>query len=136
MNAAFWNLNLEILKVWCYCMLKKYYIIYHLWTGIIECKSCHTIKTLEQHIQSVTNQVCNVKKSPPTSFSLITSTNIGISSLKFLTFNFNLSATLVLNFKAIPSASPKLLNLNQKHPSKELLFLIKSFWNRGYDNFS
>ena len=62
-------------------------------------------------------------KKPPTSFSLITSTNIGISSQKFLTFNFNLSATLVLNFKAIPGASPKLLNLNEpKTPLKEVVF--------------
>ena len=26
---------------------KKYYINYHLWTGIIDCKSCHIIKTFE-----------------------------------------------------------------------------------------
>ena len=40
-------------------------------------------------------------KCRKSSFSLITSADIGISSQKFLTFNFNLSATLVLNFKAI-----------------------------------
>ena len=40
-----------------------------------------------------------------------------------MTFNSNFSAMLVLNFKTIPSASPKLLNLNQKHPSKKLFFL-------------
>ena len=34
--------------------------------------------------------------------------------------------TLVQNFKAIPSPSPKLLNLNQRHPTKKLLFLVKS----------
>ena len=47
MNVAFWNLNFEILKVWCYCMLKKCYIICHLWSGIIDCKPCHTIETFE-----------------------------------------------------------------------------------------
>ena len=57
-------------------------------------------------------------KKPPISFSLITSTNIGISSQNLLTFSFNPFATLLLNFKAIPSVSPKLLNLNQEHPSK------------------
>ena len=25
----------------------KYYIIHYLWTGIIDCKSCHTIETFE-----------------------------------------------------------------------------------------
>ena len=34
-------------------------------------------------------------KSPPTSFSSITSANIGISPQNFLTFSFNPCATLV-----------------------------------------
>ena len=38
---------------------------------------------------------------------------------KFLTFSFNSFAKLALNFKAMPSASPKLLNLDQEHPSKK-----------------
>ena len=63
---------------------------------------------------------------PPTSFSPVTSTNIGISPQNFLTFSFNSFATLVQNFKAIPRASPKLLNLNQDHPSKKVAFLVKS----------
>ena len=44
----------------------------------------------------------------------------------FLTFSFNLFATLVKNFKAISSASPKLLNLKQGYPSKKMVFLVKS----------
>ena len=43
--------------------------------------------------------------------------------LKLLNFSFNLFSTLI---KAIPSASPKLSNLNQGHPSKKLIFLVKS----------
>ena len=39
------------------------------------------------------------------SFSPVTSTNVGISPLNFLNFSFNPFATLVLNFKAILSAS-------------------------------
>ena len=35
------------------------------------------------------------KKTPPTSFSPVTSTNVGISLQNFLTFNFNTFATLV-----------------------------------------
>ena len=35
------------------------------------------------------------KKAPPTRFSLVTSTNIGTNSQKFLTFTFNPFATLV-----------------------------------------
>ena len=35
------------------------------------------------------------KKDPPTSFSPVTSTNVGISLQNFLTFSFNPFATLV-----------------------------------------
>ena len=59
------------------------------------------------------------KKMPPTSFPPVTSTNVGISPKNFLTFCFNFFATLVQNFKAISSASSKLLNLNQEHFSKK-----------------
>ena len=45
----------------------------------------------------------------------------------------NFFATLMLNFKAIPSASPNLLNLNQEHPSKN--FSVKSLKTWVYDNF-
>ena len=41
--------------------------------------------------------------------------NVETSPKNFLTFNFNPFAT-----KAIPSVNPKLLNLNQAHPSKNL----------------
>ena len=61
---------------------------------------------------------------PPTSFSRVTSTNVGFGPKNFLTFSFNPFATLVQNFKFVPSASPKLLNLN--HPSKKVIFLVKS----------
>ena len=53
------------------------------------------------------------KSPPPTSFSPVTSTNVRFGPPKFLTFSFNPFATLVQNFKFAPSASPKLLNLNQ-----------------------
>ena len=52
------------------------------------------------------------KKAPRTSFSPVTSTNVGFGPQNFLTFSFNPFATLVQNFKFVPSASPKLLNLN------------------------
>ena len=54
------------------------------------------------------------KKAPPTSFSPVTSTNVASSPQNFHPF-----ATLVYNFKAIPGASPKLLNLNQDHPPQK-----------------
>ena len=66
------------------------------------------------------------QKGPPTSFFPVTSTNIGIGPYNFLTFSFNPFATLMQNFKFVPIASPKLLNLNQDHPSKKAIFLIKS----------
>ena len=40
--------------------------------------------------------------------------------------SFNLISTLVWIFKAIPSVNPQLLNLNQDHPSKKVVFLVKS----------
>ena len=58
------------------------------------------------------------KNVHPTSFPPVTSTNVGMSPKNLLTFSFNPFATLVLNFKSKPSASLKLLNLNEKHPSK------------------
>ena len=36
-----------------------------------------------------------IKKTPPTSFSPVTSTNVGISPQNFLTFSYNLFGTLV-----------------------------------------
>ena len=65
-------------------------------------------------------------KSPPTSFFPVTSTNVGIRPQIFLTFSFNTFAILLKNFKFAPSASPKLLNFNQDHPSKKVVFLVKS----------
>ena len=64
--------------------------------------------------------------APATSFPPVTSTNVGFGSQKFLTFSFNPFATLVQNFKFLPRASPKLLNLNQDHLSKKTIFLVKS----------
>ena len=67
-----------------------------------------------------------VQKDLPTSFSPITSINVGTNPQKFLTFSFDSFATLLYNFKVIPSASPKLLNFNQDHFSKKMDFLVKS----------
>ena len=68
------------------------------------------------------------KSPPPTSFSPVTSTNVGFGSQNFLTFSFNPFATLVQNFKLVPSASPNLLNLDQDHPSKKWFF-----WSNPYN---
>ena len=54
------------------------------------------------------------KKAPP-----VTSTNLGFGPQNFLTFSFDPFATLVQNFKFVPGASPKLLNLNLDHLSKK-----------------
>ena len=50
------------------------------------------------------------------SFSTVTSTNVGFGPKNFLPFSFNPFATLVQSFRFVPSATPKLLNLNQDHP--------------------
>ena len=57
--------------------------------------------------------------SHPTSFSPVTCTNVEIYSQNFLTFDFYRFVILVLNYKAKPSASPKLLNLNQDNSFKK-----------------
>ena len=61
----------------------------------------------------------------PTSFSSVTSGNVGISPQNFLTFYLSTFATLVSNFKFLPSFNPKLLNLKQDHPSKKATFPVK-----------
>ena len=48
--------------------------------------------------------------------------NVGVSPQDYLTFSFNPFATVLTNFKAIPSASPKLLNLNHDGTSKKWFF--------------
>ena len=63
----------------------------------------------------------------PTSFSPVTSTNVGFGPQNFRTFSFNPFATLSQNLKLVPSASPKFLNLNQDHPSKKAVFLVNSY---------
>ena len=58
------------------------------------------------------------KQVPPTSFSPVTSTNVGLGPQNFQTFSLNPFATLVQNLKFVPSHSPTLLNVNGDHPSK------------------
>ena len=67
------------------------------------------------------------QKSCPTSVSAVTSTNVGTNPKNFLTFSISPFSTLVWIFKVIPNASPKLLNLNQDHPSKKCFF-----WSNPY----
>ena len=69
------------------------------------------------------------QKGPPTSFSPVTSSNVGFGPQNFLTFSFNPFGTLVQIFKFAPSASHKSLNLNQDYPSKKAIFLVKSLKN-------
>ena len=68
------------------------------------------------------------QNSRPTSFSSVTSTNVGISPQNFPSKRvLNPFATLVSNVKFIPNTSPKVLTLNQEHPSKNWLF-----WSTSY----
>ena len=64
---------------------------------------------------------------PPTSFLPVISTNVGIGQQNLLTFSFNPFATLMQNFTFVPSASPKLLNLNQDHSSKKRFFSSNAY---------
>ena len=66
------------------------------------------------------------KKTLPHQFTPVTSTNVGISLKNCLTFDFNPFDRLVQKFKFVTGASYKFLNLNQDHPSKKAVFLVKS----------
>ena len=73
---------------------------------------------------------------PPVTFiSPVTSTNVRISPQNILLFIFSPLVTLVENFKAISSASPKLSNFNQNDLLKTLIFLDKHdhIWNIMWD---
>ena len=59
-------------------------------------------------------------KRPQDQVFYSTSRKVGTSLQNFLTVSFNIFATLVLNFKFMPSDSPKLFNLNQDNPSKKM----------------
>ena len=79
-------------------------------------------------------------KEPPLSssinFPVFTSTNVRISPIILSEFHYQLFCqTCVKLIKAITSVSPK-LNLNQEHPSKILVFLVKPLYNWFHDNFS
>ena len=56
------------------------------------------------------------EKDPSYQFFPCNFNKLRISSQNFLTLSFNHFAILVKTFKAIPSANPKLLNLNLAHP--------------------
>ena len=58
----------------------------------------------------------------PTGFPPVSSTNVEICLQNILTSCFNRFDALLENVEAIPSASPKFLNLNQEHPSKNCFF--------------
>ena len=65
----------------------------------------HGMKNFNYAIDHILHQIFNIyinpiqdgggQRSPPTSFSPVTSTNVGISPQNFLTFSFNPFATLV-----------------------------------------
>ena len=71
---------------------------------------------------TLTRYRMGVQKGPHASFSSLISTKVGISPKNFLTFCFN----LIVPF----------LNLNKDYSSKELIFLVKSLYSWGYNNFS
>ena len=72
------------------------------------------------------HQNASPHSSISTSFSPVAFTNVGIRPKNFLTFSFNPFVTLLRKFKAIPSASPTLLNLNPEYHSKNGKIFIKS----------
>ena len=69
------------------------------------------------------------KRSPLPVFPLQLLQMWELVSKTFRLLVLTLFSALVYISKAIPSASPKLLNLNQDPPSKKMFFLVKSLQN-------
>ena len=118
-----WNRISESVKEGSWCKIIKH----EYWNrecGISFAKTQHWFQ-YHDGLSLSPNFSCK-KPPPPTSFSPVTSTKVGFGPRNFLTFSFNTFAPLVQNFKFVSSASPKLLNLKQDHPSKKAIFLVKS----------
>ena len=64
------------------------------------------LSQLLQYLNPIQDVGEGAAKRPTTSFSHVTSTNLGLGPKNFLTFSFKPFATLVQNFKFVPSASP------------------------------
>ena len=62
------------------------------------------------------------KKPPLISVPPVTSTEVRIGPQNFLAFSFNPIVKQVYNFITTSIARPKLLNLNQEHKSKIIIF--------------
>ena len=63
------------------------------------------------------------QKAPLTSsFSPVTSANMGIISQNFLTFSSNPFVILMQNFKTITSPSPQIIKLEPRAPVKKVGF--------------
>ena len=86
---------------------------------------CFAIKRIK--INPIQDRRGGGQKGPPTSFSPVTSTKVGLGPQNFVTFSFNPFPTLVQNFKCVLSASPELLDLNQGRSSKKYFF-----WSNPY----
>ena len=74
------------------------------------------------------------KKAPPTSFSSVTSGNVGISPKNFLTFSFNPFATLVLK-KVCTWCQSRITELKPRPPLQKSGFSGHYNVIRVYDNF-
>ena len=104
---------------------------HHFFTGIKIRKFCYIAKC-RYRIHFDTEfltflTLFRIGEALPTSFFPVTSTNVGFRPQNFLTFSFKPFFTLVQNFKFVPSTSPKLLDLNQDHPSKK-----RFLWSNPY----
>ena len=64
--------------------------------------------------------------TPPTSFSPVTSINVGSSPKNFLTFSFNHLLTLVQIFKSCTQCQSLIIKLEPRPPFKKVVFLVKS----------
>ena len=72
-----------------------YFLVFHA-NGYIEEKNGNKYLDFDESVNPIQDGGgVGVKKAPTTSFSLVTSTNVGISSQNLLTFSFNPFPTLV-----------------------------------------
>ena len=66
-----------------------------------------------------------ISKRCPLQFFFCNFSKVGVTSKSSLASSFNPFDTMMSIFKAIPGTTPKLLNLNQDHLSKKLIYLVK-----------
>ena len=134
LKKIIYDWNASIRKCCCFCQTRLSFVpsraIIDIYNYISQKYRNVTVKNIEIFLcLNFTNCLNPIKNrgrgggGDPTSLSLVTSTKVKLRHEIWL-----LVLTLFPRwcYRVIPSACPKLLNLNQEHPSKRVFFQVKS----------